>query len=143
MKTYTKRKIAEIQLERAISLFSKEKDFVSALTLAGAAEEILCKMTERNGDTPAIQASAEFLAMIEENTDSPTIERIKEWRNHLVYFRNGLKHFNNPKENHIIMNPKDEAESMIERAISNYYSLFEDYSDAMHDFVTSTLKEAQ
>ena len=41
--------IAERQLERAIVLFLDDKDYVSALTLAGAAEEILGKLLNKAG----------------------------------------------------------------------------------------------
>ena len=39
--------VAERQLERAIALFLDEEDYVSALTLAGAAEEILGKLLNK------------------------------------------------------------------------------------------------
>ena len=42
--TLSNLEIAKRQLERAISLFFDEQDFVSSLTLAGAAEKILGKI---------------------------------------------------------------------------------------------------
>ena len=46
-KKYSKRRLAEIQIYRAIKVLEDDADPVSALTLAGAAEEILGKPSER------------------------------------------------------------------------------------------------
>jgi hypothetical protein len=45
--TLSSEEVALRQLEQAISLFLDERDFVSALTLAGAAEEILGNLLKR------------------------------------------------------------------------------------------------
>ena len=42
--TYTKTEVAAHQLERALHLFLDENDYVCAITLAGACEEILGKL---------------------------------------------------------------------------------------------------
>ena len=49
----TKRKIAETQMLRAVLLLENEQDPISALTLAGAAEEILGKMVQKLGKSTA------------------------------------------------------------------------------------------
>jgi hypothetical protein len=45
----TKIDIATLQLNHAIDLFLEDRELVSAITLAGAAEEILGKLVERYG----------------------------------------------------------------------------------------------
>jgi hypothetical protein len=52
-KKITKRKIAETQLIRAVLLLDDCADNISALTLAGAAEEILGKMIQKKGGSTA------------------------------------------------------------------------------------------
>ena len=43
-------KIAKEQLETALRLYFEQRDYYSAITLAGAAEEILGKMLNHNGE---------------------------------------------------------------------------------------------
>lgn len=59
----TKRTIAQTQIYRAVKLLdddSPEFDPISALTLAGAAEEILGKMVKAKGEDSAFEESAHF-----------------------------------------------------------------------------------
>ena len=51
----TKRRIALIQLWRSIDLLENHNDPVWALTLAGAAEEILGKMAAKKGHSTALE----------------------------------------------------------------------------------------
>jgi hypothetical protein len=55
---YTKQQLAEHQLDRAIRLLLDEKDAISAVTLAGAAEEILGKLVELQGGTHSLKGSS-------------------------------------------------------------------------------------
>jgi hypothetical protein len=61
---YSKRDLARVQLERAITLHVDEHDHVSAITLAGAAEEILGKLLTNAGGTPSVKAFAQALVAI-------------------------------------------------------------------------------
>ena len=58
--TYDKIDLATEQLDDAISLFL-ERHFVSALTLAGAAEEILSKALSHRGDQDSLEWKREAL----------------------------------------------------------------------------------
>ena len=58
--TYDKLDLATQQLDDAISLFLK-RQFVSALTLAGAAEEILSKALSHRGEQDSLERKYETL----------------------------------------------------------------------------------
>jgi hypothetical protein len=53
--SFTKQELAMHQLDRAIRLLFEEGDCISAITLAGAAEEILGDMVKRQGGVSAHQ----------------------------------------------------------------------------------------
>ncbi|MFD1710690.1 hypothetical protein FVQ98_16625 [Ottowia sp. GY511] len=48
---YTKLRIAEIQMDRAIAVLLDDNDLVCAITLAGAAEEIFGNLLAANGES--------------------------------------------------------------------------------------------
>ena len=52
--TLTKLEIAELQLNQSIAFYLEGKDLISAVTLAGAAEEILGKMNRAAERTDAL-----------------------------------------------------------------------------------------
>src|SRR5436309_1178779 len=59
--TLHKSEVARLQLVEAIRLFVEDK-FLAALTLAGAAEEILGKLLARRGELPIVKRSAQAIA---------------------------------------------------------------------------------
>lgn len=59
----SKHEIAVVQLEEAIALLIGEK-FLCALTLAGAAEEILSRLLNASGQPSAVEQSAEAVQNI-------------------------------------------------------------------------------
>lgn len=96
--TLTKLEVAVSQLSLAIHLFLKE-EYLSSLTLSGAAEEILGKLCEREGKPVSVK---EIIAFHLENTD-PALsdkEREKMLLEVLNRARNAVKHANNPSETH-------------------------------------------
>jgi hypothetical protein len=94
--TLTKLQVAVHQLGVAIQLFLKE-DYLSSLTLAGAAEEILGKLSERAGQPVAIE---EIIRFHWNDTDPalPDNERRKILLGVLNKARNAVKHANDPNE---------------------------------------------
>ena len=84
----TKEEIAKIQLERSIVLFLDDDDFVSSLTLAGAAEELLGSLISRKKKTNVLTKL--FHWFVQNN-------KLMEWKHfvrHANFIRNELKHFN-------------------------------------------------
>jgi hypothetical protein len=113
-------KIAEIQLHAALRMW-RESDFVSCITLAGAAEEILGKRLRRLGLEPSFDNIKKAVIKIAEKlgeTDS-NIER--EVANLLNQTKNELKHYEG--EDHLEFDLRADAEEMLERAIANYMML--------------------
>lgn len=87
MKT-TKEEIAKIQLERSIILFLDDDDFVSSMTLAGAAEEILGELARRNNKTNVLSKLFDWFL-----SNKQTVKWSYFARN-ANFTRNELKHFN-------------------------------------------------
>jgi hypothetical protein len=123
----TKRRLAISQMRRAILLL-EEGDFVCALTLAGAAEEILGKMVARKGRSTAIKDFAErdrqlweWAASKEPRLKIPTQTQFLRGLNRL---RNEFKH-NEAGKNSRVLGPFEyEAEEMLFRCIRNYVKLY-------------------
>jgi hypothetical protein len=127
----SKRKLAIIQLMQAVRLHTEENDHISALTLAGAAEEILGQMLRKNGKTNAFEDYAVFenglwdylleLAATKTAVKKPTPEQIKKGLNRV---RNELKHNDSGKNIRVEAIYDYETEEMILRAIRNYHKLY-------------------
>ena len=129
----TKRIIAETQLYRASKLLdvdSPDFDPISALTLAGAAEEILGKMVKKKGMVTAFEEAAHLIGHFWDSMCEHAAAEGKEFKNkksdeqeirkQLNFVRNELKH-NDPGIN--IRVPGDiayEAKAIVGRALRNY-----------------------
>lgn len=115
----TKQEIAIHQLERAISLFIDEQDFICSITLAGAAEEIFGKILAKNGKQSHLKEYIElYLGITNKILDLDKKEKdVSGERNKI---RNELKHLCNENDVLII---NSEAKDMIDRAINNMLKL--------------------
>jgi hypothetical protein len=123
MTKIAKSKIALIQLRRAIRLFNS-KDFISAVTLAGAANEILAQMAVKklgyntlDGDKRFWDGMAEFLGK-----NKPSKGKIKQVNNRI---RNSLKHHDIFDDISIEADFEFEAQCQIDSAIKNYWIAFD------------------
>lgn len=135
--TLTNLEIAHRQLERSIELFLDRNDFVSAITLAGAAEEILGKLLNKEGKThwldEVTSGALRFLGFEGEALQSPEAKKAgKEIYNISNYYKNRCKHFNS--EDHLTFTVDVQAAEMIDRAISNYWALTHRETGAMGRF---------
>lgn len=122
--TLTKSEVARIQLIEAIALFVTEK-FLSAITLAGAAEEILGKLLVRQLKKPVVKESAKAIQQLREKTGLSIMdgksekELIDQWN----AARNIVKHLIGPEDEPVTLNLCDEAYWMIRRALANAHKL--------------------
>jgi len=120
----SKLEIARIQVEEAITLFIDEK-FLCALTLAGAAEEILSRLLNARGQPSAMEQSAEAVLNTKRITGLSGLAEVtdkglfKGWN----AARNIAKHHNANESEIVVMNLFDEAFWMIRRALANAASL--------------------
>ena len=120
-----KTEIARHQIDTAIDLFLEDRDFISALTLAGAGEEVTGKLIERAGGKNMLQ---KLHAWYEETTG----EEIKfgEFAKNTNFTRNTLKHANNAEEDELELQ-RWETVQMRMRAMTNYKELVGEPSEKM------------
>ncbi|EGQ8136932.1 hypothetical protein MZJ28_001458 [Vibrio parahaemolyticus] len=120
------------QLEMAIDLFLSKKSFVSALTLAGAAEEVLGQAVKRRGEENSLQEqyriakSTNWITPAKSWADFTTRNKNK--------VRNAVKHLAEKDNIEFVADIEDEALWMIVRATDNYRRLGFDDTDRMHEF---------
>jgi hypothetical protein len=134
----TKRKICLIQLEQSLRLL-EEGDPVSALTLAGAAEEILGCIAKRKGHEPRVVYEADYLASIADYVRKPRPPRNQVIAS-LNSRRNHLKHQDDGRNIRITADWRFEAESMLLRCMFNHFNAFGCYpaSKALRDWFENT-----
>jgi hypothetical protein len=120
----SKREIASVQLAEAIALFVK-KQFLCALTLAGAAEEVFAGLLRAQGEKSVVERSVERIESIRETTglavmgNRPRNEIYKHWNS----ARNRVKHHDKVEQDNVAINLFDEAYWMIRRALANASAL--------------------
>jgi hypothetical protein len=123
MKTaLTKRRICLLQMQQALRVL-EQGDPVSALTLAGAAEEILGSIAERKGHEPRVFSEADYLASIADYFGKPRPAR-KQVVASLNQRRNDLKHQDDGRNIRIAADWQFEAESMLLRCMFNHHNAF-------------------
>lgn len=122
--------IAEHQLLAALRLW-REQDYLSALTLAGAAEEILGKRLRKLGREPSfdqLKALIVAFARSEGDTDPDLEKTVGDLLNDT---RNVLKHYAGDAT--ISVDLRADCHEMLERAVANYEALTGLFLDeAMH-----------
>lgn len=112
--------IAGVQLTEAINLFMSEK-FLCALTLAGAAEEILGRLALMEGQPSTTQVSAAKILELKNKLGLTSLKFVTEkslfqsWN----AARNTAKHHDKYDPDPVVMNFCDEAYWMIRRALAN------------------------
>lgn len=120
--TYEKELVAREQLETAIRLFEEGHDFFSVITLAGAADEILGKLAKEAGASSSLDSlTAAAVAIHQHLFQEPGDAKwIADRANRA---RNALKHLNTAQGRTVTLDPVEEAIDMLDRAITNYWSL--------------------
>lgn len=121
-------KVAQAQVETAIDLFLSDKDFISALTLAGAAEEILGRLLQRKGEKNMLE---NLHGWYQETTGQKI--SFGEFAKKANFTRNTLKHANAEVELDVF---RWEAVQMIMRALFNYNQMVGKPTDKMLVFNT-------
>ena len=121
--------LAVEQLDVALELFLDKRSYVSALTLAGAAEEILGKALNLQSRSNAL---SRWHGQVDEVWGVPWKEYVQKTNK----ARNAAKHLFSNKELMVDFNPADEAVWMLLRACENYELLLLDYekTDRMWEF---------
>jgi hypothetical protein len=119
----TKLDVAMNQLRTSIQLY-KKGNYISSITLAGAAEEILGKMAAKTANRNALLDEKLFLDQVAEmfNQQKPILKKVIESR---YRAKNELKH-NDLGKDSVVRNVdfKFQAEELIIGAINNYMIIF-------------------
>jgi len=135
--TLSNLEIAHRQIERAIVLFLDDHDYVSALTLAGAAEEILGKLLNQEGKEHWLDSISKgalrALGFRKREFQSPEALKARKEIAHIANrHKNTFKHYNNDGTVTLLVDVA--AAEMIDRAISNYFDLTQKETGAMGKF---------
>jgi hypothetical protein len=115
---YTKQELAEHQLDKAIQLLLDENDPICAITLAGAAEEILGKLVELEGKKHSLKQFIELCLATGSQLDKDW--KPKDFANFANFYRNELKHYVDGSE--ITVSPECACE-IIDRAVENLWQV--------------------
>ena len=128
----TKLEIAERQLNRAISLLIEDSDRVCAITLAGAAEEVLAGLLKAIGKIDVLseisQASVDMGKIVGQKWTLGT------FKSDFNFVKNELKHHDRGNEKITIF--EEASTEIISRAIENFRRRSGNYSHQMHTFMS-------
>lgn len=121
MQRLTKRRIALIQMEQSLNLLAN--DPVSALTLAGVAEEIIGRVAQRKGHKSQVERQATHLGALYEWAG-----QFRPSRKQLIALvnktRNELKHQDDGRNIKVEADFKFEAEEMLLRCLFNHVDAY-------------------
>jgi hypothetical protein len=129
--------VAEEQLLVAIDLYCTGSSYYSALTLAGAAEEILGnELSENRGKQNAIDPMVEQLMNSLTEEEQNELGGKKEIKRSFNEFRNFLKHRKVYDTSYCDL--KAECWDMLQRAVENYLSITKVNEGKIFDFKFET-----
>jgi hypothetical protein len=120
MEKYTKSQIAVLQIRGAINQI-KEHNFASALTLAGAGNEILEKLCKQKGFPFSHTATTKIADKLRILSGKQLKESLKDLSN----TRNKIKHHNSSEDEIVEADFFIEACGFISSALKNYEILFQ------------------
>ncbi|MDD9180748.1 MULTISPECIES: hypothetical protein [Aliivibrio] len=129
-----KKSVALHQLDKAIKLYIDEQDFICAITLSGAAEEILGRLVVMDGNPNASEELVKRLHYLSNEQISEKIIR----NEHTNFARNSMKHFNKISEFdfEVDFDPKPHATQLIARCCSNIVKLELPLSEQVNRFIS-------
>ncbi|NIK31400.1 hypothetical protein FHY15_000496 [Xanthomonas arboricola] len=120
----SKSEIAKRQIETACAVFLSGGDYLSVVTLAGAAEEILGSLLKRAGKSHMMDHLVELDKKLSGG------RKFSEVSDEVNRARNALKHARDASEDLVEVAP-GEADAMLVRAIANYVVLTDDATEQM------------
>ena len=129
-----KTEIARLQLERAIELYLEKQDYVCAITLGGAAEEILGKLAAQQGKQNSIESIRAVSCLLYRKLFGKTADP-KRFADRANAARNALKHSDLLAPKDVDLDLKEEAGDILERAVHNYQLAEEHTTPLMEDFM--------
>lgn len=112
-------------LDRALSMYYQEDSYFAALHLAGAAEEILGVYVEREGHQSSFTSLHAGAVEIAQTLDEDGESKPKDIIGLMNYARNRTKHMDKEGDDELHFDPKIEAFDILNRAITNFYTLMQ------------------
>ncbi|MQR02477.1 hypothetical protein [Glaciimonas soli] len=137
---YSRLKLAQEQLEVALLLFLEKQSYPSAITLAGAAEEIFGKELVRRKKQPNLDWKFDQMAIVHKLLHGKDLERKTFFANENL-IRNALKHLNATDTPEITIDLEDTACWMVVRACENArmldldIALFQDFDEWFQEHI--------
>ena len=131
--THERIALAQEQLDVALELFLSKRSMVSALTLAGAAEEILGKALRHLGKKTTLKYEHSVIEPVERFLRRQPF-LWKDFIEEKNRVRNAAKHMREPSDTHVIADLEDEALWMLVRACDNYKRLDLEATPRMAEF---------
>lgn len=131
--THSRVELAQEQLDVALELFLSRRSLVSALTLAGAAEEIFGKALQHRGK----KTTMEYEHSVVEPVESFLRRQPFLWKdfiNEKNRVRNAAKHMGAQFDTQVVADLEDEALWMLVRACDNYNRLELQPTQRMREF---------
>lgn len=117
IKTYKRLSLAENQLEAAIGLFVSGGDKFSVITLAGAADVILCQLVLNSGQENFTDC---MISHYSDDCLSNQTRAIHGRQINDTFFINDLKHMDDDEDGFIVMDVEECALGAILKAVANY-----------------------
>lgn len=133
--------MATRQLETALALYFERQDYYSAITLAGAADEVFGQGLRARGQEPRLEEIGKSVAAIYKKLYGTeiTAKSVADRANHS---RNALKHWSASQPLVVEFDVLEEAKDMLERGIANYWALYGDLTGLMEKFEREVLRAA-
>lgn len=154
MATHSEREIARVQIDAAIEHYER-REFIPAITLAGAAEDILAGLLRKAGKVlksddgrfkPTLASLSEVSVRLQELFDGSKLSDGEREKARKAFVkranraRNALKHHTSDSGDTIeIEDLEEEAKDILDRATSNYWQLELDETPAMQRYLATQL----
>jgi hypothetical protein len=126
---FTQLQAAQAQLETALALYLDGSDYLSAITLAGAADNLTGQMMKKG--TRSLAGNAKVFAWLVAKLGGAALDE-KAATTELNDARDWLKHYKPGSTLHF--DPKARAQEMLERAVYNTLALTGTESERMRRF---------
>lgn len=131
--THQRIALAQEQLDVALELFLLKRSMVSALTLAGAAEEILGKALQHRGKKTTLEYEHSVIEPVEKFLRRQPF-LWKDFIDEKNRVRNAAKHMGAQSDTQVVADLEDEALWMLVRACDNHKRLDLEATPRMAEF---------
>lgn len=120
-----KKEIAINQLRSAAKLF-KGRDYISSITLSGAAEEILGRISKKRTQSNQLEREIEYLRGVYNyfSGQNPSDRTLKENINRV---KNELKHNDGGENEWVHADFENEAVNLFVKVVKNYYNSYKEF----------------